>query len=343
MESEIRVSIVMPVYNAVKYIDKTIQSILNQTYKNYELIIIDDGATDGSSEICMLYAANNRQIRYFRQENKGTCAARNLGIELSRGEYISFFDHDDEYLQNYLEVMMEIAERNKADMVKCGVFFEESYADGSVKVRKEVFKKRIITREELIDLYNQLPISYFGVWNTLYKVSVLKDNYVRCPERIKHGQEDYFFNTSIVPFLNRIGFSDQCLYKHYRRINQSTSAKYYADRIDAMAEYFQLEVKTLSLFICESDWKQYYALLYARKITGVLAYVFQTNVGVHNETVKKILERYLMLCPYDETMTCLDWFAMCHTSKKYMCILWLILHNEKYLLIYLWRAKNAMS
>ena len=91
------VSIILPVYNAVNYIEKTITSVLNQTYKNFELIIVDDGATDGTSEICRNYAQKDYRISYYKQNNFGTAVARNRGIELAKGEYIAFLDHDDEY------------------------------------------------------------------------------------------------------------------------------------------------------------------------------------------------------------------------------------------------------
>ena len=123
------VSIILPVYNAVNYIEKTITSVLNQTYKNFELIIVDDGATDGTSEICRNYAQKDYRISYYKQNNFGTAVARNRGIELAKGEYIAFLDHDDEYLPHFLEELLEISEEDD-ELIKCGVIFREEYING---------------------------------------------------------------------------------------------------------------------------------------------------------------------------------------------------------------------
>ena len=104
-------SIIIPTYNRANFLSKAIQSVLNQTYSNFELIIIDDGSTDGTKEI--VSGLNDERIRYVYQENKGRSDARNLGIELSIGEYICFLDDDDFFLDNHLETMLLNAEKNK--------------------------------------------------------------------------------------------------------------------------------------------------------------------------------------------------------------------------------------
>ena len=95
-----------------------------QHYKNFELIIVDDGATDGTSEICRNYAQKDYRISYYKQNNFGTAVARNRGIELAKGEYIAFLDHDDEYLPHFLEELLEISEEDD-ELIKCGVIFRE--------------------------------------------------------------------------------------------------------------------------------------------------------------------------------------------------------------------------
>ena len=104
------VSVIIPVYNVERYLKKCIDSILNQTYKNLEIILVDDGSTDCSSKICDEYAKNDTRILVIHKANGGQSEARNIGISESKGEYIFFVDSDDYIEYNAIETMLEIAE-----------------------------------------------------------------------------------------------------------------------------------------------------------------------------------------------------------------------------------------
>ena len=90
-----KLSVIIPIYNVKDYLEKCIESVLNQDYKNFELILVDDGSTDGSEQICDKYSRNNPNALVFHQKNSGVCAARNLGIENATGDYLCFVDSDD--------------------------------------------------------------------------------------------------------------------------------------------------------------------------------------------------------------------------------------------------------
>ena len=111
-----KISVIVPVYNAEKYLDECIQSVLNQTYPDIELILVDDGSPDKSGEICDRYAKEDDRINVFHQKNSGVCAARNCGIELSSGEYFTFLDSDDTLSKYALEVLFKDIAENDADM-----------------------------------------------------------------------------------------------------------------------------------------------------------------------------------------------------------------------------------
>lgn len=113
------VSIIVPVYNAEKYLDKCIQSILCQTYDNFELILIDDGSSDRSLNICLSYREQDPRIVVLHQDNEGASAARNAGLDLCRGAYISFADSDDTMESNFLEVLVDALRSHNADAVRC--------------------------------------------------------------------------------------------------------------------------------------------------------------------------------------------------------------------------------
>ena len=115
---KVKVSIIVPVYNAEKTLERCINSILRQTYAEWEMIIIDDGSTDLSGQLCEQYALQDSRIIVIHQENKGVSAARNVGIDVAKGIYLIFVDSDDEIISTFLADYIEVAEREKSDVVK---------------------------------------------------------------------------------------------------------------------------------------------------------------------------------------------------------------------------------
>src|SRR5690625_188058 len=114
-----KISIIVPVYNAEKYIERCLKSILNQRYTNLEIIIVDDGSTDNSSKICIDYEKQYKNIIYVKKENEGPGPARNLGIRLASGDYIGFVDSDDFIHKDMYYNMIKELEKHDADIVEC--------------------------------------------------------------------------------------------------------------------------------------------------------------------------------------------------------------------------------
>lgn len=114
-----RLSIIVPVYNVAAWLPETVDSVLAQTFRDFELILVDDGATDDSGAICDRYAAQDHRVRVIHQENAGVSAARNTGVAAARGEFIGFADSDDIIERDMFAVMMELAQRYGADVVQC--------------------------------------------------------------------------------------------------------------------------------------------------------------------------------------------------------------------------------
>lgn len=113
------VSVIIPVFNSKVYISEALDSVINQTYKNLEIIIIDDGSTDGSGKICDEYAEKDNRIRVFHQKNIGVSAARNAGLDLAAGDFLAFLDSDDAYELTFIDSMMTAMIQNNADIVMC--------------------------------------------------------------------------------------------------------------------------------------------------------------------------------------------------------------------------------
>lgn len=217
-----KISIIVPVYNVEKYIDNCINSILNQRFKNFELLLIDDGSTDKSGEICDIYSQNDTRIKVFHQVNKGPSATRNLGISLSKGEYIGFVDSDDTINKEMYEEMYNLAIDNNYDMVACG-YKEVNYENESeyefirpLNGYYELVGDNIKIVLESLLCKNQI-LGYPSLCNKLYRKDIIIKNNISIKENIKIA-EDLCFNIQILDKANKIGSVNKVLYE-YRRIN----------------------------------------------------------------------------------------------------------------------------
>lgn len=196
------VSIIIPVYNAEKTIDRCINSVLNQTYKNFELILLDDGSTDTTGELCDAYAGRDKRIRVVHKKNSGVSDTRNQGIAMAEGEYLQFLDSDDWITSNATEIFMRTAKENACDMV---------IADFYRVVGERVSQKGAIDKEGIIDRNGyaanmmQKPADfYYGVlWNKLYKRSIIETYGIKMDTSISWC-EDFLFNMEYVRHVRNV-------------------------------------------------------------------------------------------------------------------------------------------
>lgn len=168
------ISVIVPVYNAEKYLDKCIQSILGQTYPNIELLLIDDGSTDSSGSICDRYLAGDTRVRVFHKSNEGISAARNLGLDNAKGEWIAFVDSDDWIDADMYEDMYNAAIRNQADMVCCDLWIE--YKNSRII---QSYDNRYDNHKLMYDCLEPIIEVYFVMWNKLVSRKLYDDNNIR--------------------------------------------------------------------------------------------------------------------------------------------------------------------
>lgn len=176
------ISVIIPVYNVEPYLRKCLDSVVNQTYRNLEILVIDDGSTDGSGAICDEYASD-RRMRIFHTENRGLSCARNLGLDEAKGEWIGFVDSDDWIEPDMYEALLKRAEETGADIVECGVFRE--YPGRTVERKK---KERKVSGERAVQELLVRELSN-AVWNKLWKR--------RCFETIRFPEERIFEEYSV--------------------------------------------------------------------------------------------------------------------------------------------------
>ncbi len=206
------ISIVVPVYKVEKYLHRCVDSILAQTFKDFELILVDDGSPDRCGEICDEYALKDDRIRVVHQENQGLSVARNVGIELARGEYIGFVDSDDYIHQDMYHRLYEELKNSDASFAMCDYYIVNE--DLSMKSIHD-FKKNLMTPLEALPMLN----SMMGfAWNKLYKKNIFK-NLRYPPGRI---YEDGLIAHKIFYFSDRIIYIPDKLYYYFQSSNSIT-------------------------------------------------------------------------------------------------------------------------
>lgn len=235
------ISIIVPIYKVEKYLKKCIESILKQTYKNIEIILVDDGSPDNCGKICDDYKQMDKRIKVIHKNNGGLSEARNYGIREARGDYLLFVDSDDFIAENICEILINNINKYSADMVICNFYyvFENKKAiknEMSSKKDVQVLEKENIIREYFLNYSVDLNVA----WNKLYKKDIFKGmNAILFPVGKLH--EDTYIMYKIYYNLNRLVRINKPLY-YYRQRNDSIissfSIKNVKDIIGYIKDYY---------------------------------------------------------------------------------------------------------
>lgn len=203
------VSVVIPCYNAEKYIEKTLDSICNQTFKNYEIICVNDGSTDGTLDILNKYKKKYKNFSVISKENDHGKTTIRKGLEKVRGKYVCVIDNDDYVSNDYIKELYNTITRENADIAVCG-FQRENYETGKV-ISKEMNKKRksIIISED----YGELLEVNTSLWNKMFKANIIT---AIVSEDILFGM-DMVYLAYIYPMVEKISFNDRILYYYQVR------------------------------------------------------------------------------------------------------------------------------
>ncbi len=230
------VSIIMPIYNAEKYVAQAIESVLNQTLTDFELILINDGSTDKSAEICASYARDDQRITLIHQNNGGICSARNKGLELAQGEYIAFIDNDDVYLPDLLEENYTLAKKYNADILKYGNQYikQKKFSADTIHSSGKLNEEALLVIEK-----NDLPAEYkklneadllVYVWDGLFKTELIRKKQITFDSQFKYGHEDRVFCMQLYPHSMCVVINPKIYYQHIV-YKTSTSRVFSIDRI----------------------------------------------------------------------------------------------------------------
>lgn len=211
------ISVVMPVYNAELYLDRAISSMLQQTFDDFELILVDDGSQDNSLSICNVYAERDKRIKVFHKENQGVSAARLKGFAEMKGDYFTSYDPDDWMEPCYLEELLKCAKAGDADIVYCD--YDMVYSDKTVNV---VYP--LPDLDKVTYLKAQMVGGMWGVyWNKLIRTSLMRDHQIK-PIVGLTIWDDFIVVNSCALYAKKISYCDKILY-HYNQQNTNSVTK----------------------------------------------------------------------------------------------------------------------
>ncbi len=246
------ISVIVPVYNVENYIKECLDSILSQSFQSFELILVDDGSTDGSGRICDEYKEKDSRIRVFHKENRGLSSARNKGIDEAKGEYLCFVDSDDTIRDDYLNTLYNVITADNADLAMCDIEDTRlTKADQRSKHSSQMTS--IDAKKWLYDDRTREYVLMVVAWNKLYSSYIFKE--IRYPDGRLH--EDEFIIGQILDKSTKITFVPEKLYCYRDNVSGITSKVRkmdirHLDGIDALTERIALalydEDKELACF-----------------------------------------------------------------------------------------------
>lgn len=278
------ISIIVPIYQVEKYIRQCVDSIIAQTYKDIEIILVDDGSPDNCPQICDEYAEKDDRVKVIHQENKGLIEARKSGLRASTGEYVCFVDSDDWIEPDMYEQIIIAIQQHEPDCVITQFFYSYSEREEQSKYcfSKEYYNKTELVNEVFPVMLFKDKFYTFGVypncWTKVFKKSILEKHLYDVDSRIRMG-EDIAFTFPCLMECNSLAFVDRALY-HYRINPESMTKSYDINLKDIyLLPYLSLVEKSVSLKVDLSGQLPYY-LLYLTN------FVIRNEASVYNSETK---------------------------------------------------------
>lgn len=312
-----KVSIIMPVYNADKSLEKAIKSVINQEYINWELIVVENGKRGQAEKICNSY--QNKNIKYKYVEKANVSNARNVGIDESQGEYIAFLDSDDEYEVNFLEKMVNRIEQDRSQIVTCG--FKKIFSKEEMLLKNPEEVKLTENIREYLEILKENYL-YNEIWNKLYIAEIIKKFNIKMKPEIDLG-EDFLFNLDYAKHINKASFINEMLYK-YTDGNTGLKLKYRKDKFDIEYKLTQY----LEEFYKTNGWNMNYIYnRYARIYYNLIIDIYKYNNPETDEEKNNRLKEIISNKQFNDE---LNFLKNKVTEKKFkIAIKYFFLKGEK--------------
>lgn len=317
------ISIIVPVFNVREYLDRCLQSLVSQVYRNIEIILIDDGSSDGSSKLCDDWCEKDARIKVIHTENRGVSFARNTGLDYAQGEYLCFADADDYVSRNYVSTMYRSLITNGADIAMTGYYFSSG---DTFRDTKETSQVEIYTYKEIIQEYILHSKFMDGVVCKLFPRSII-DNF-RFDTKIRIA-EDALFTHLVLEKCKTIVYKDDKLYCYYIRSGSATNSVF---------DERYLECKYVIDFIYERQramFPEMDSLFYKSKVMSYCRKI-QDSLSDNSQKSKKIRNQFL--CEV-KSSSCDKLWKYCNTNEK---IRYILIKHHIFLLTAYEYAKNRI-
>ena len=241
------VSVIMPVYNSFSYLKDAVDTVLAEKSEEFELILVDDGSTDGSSSLCDEIEQTDRRVRVFHKQNGGMCQARNIGIANARGKWVAFMDNDDMILPGFIDENLIIAQEYECDCLVFGRKWVQIDTFGSTQfsIEEAPEKKECLYGKAVLGSYFKCTSVSDGVWVRFYKRSMLTEHGIAFDESFRSGFEDSLFNDLVIEHAQSYAFNPKCYYVWFRRESHSTSMQTSENRLTSLSKTLEHEYRIL--------------------------------------------------------------------------------------------------
>lgn len=332
----LKVSVIMPVYNSDKYLEKSIRTVLEQSLEEFELILIDDGSSDRSGQICDQFAEKDKRVKVVHQKNRGLSAARNVGLRMAEGEYLAFADNDDECLPGFLEKNYAIAKKYDADMVKFGresVVVDEN--DNVYGKDERNLKEAYYSRNQIIEQYFELRGRdiFSPVWDGLYRNSMVQDNHIEFPEELRYGEEDTVFCLKCVQVMNSLALNEGVYFKHYFRKKHSQSSKFHPLTLDKLIYSAKVEKEVLGSFGIKVDKCKYVLNNAKYQLIQILLQLYHHDCDYSIAKKRAYMKSLKKYDAFRFDLSNKEYKKLFSLDKKKTSIVWLYEHNCYMLLL----------
>lgn len=292
MEKEPLLSVIVPVYNTHRYLERCIESLSRQTYRNLEIILIDDGSTDDSPAACDAFAAAMENVRVLHKKNAGLGFARNSGLDLAAGEYVAFVDSDDYVEDNMYQRLMEECKRVNADAVFCEHTFIRNDGIGvpmKSSMEAGVYSGRQILRAMMgADPEARLDFDFnMSAWMGIYSRNVLEAAALRFSSERKVISEDFLFNMQFLQKAETVAYIKDCLYCYCENTG-SLTRRYIQNRLSKEKDLYGMVRELLEGEVEDADWLRYHRLFLGRIRSTICQEVYYEKSGSLRERIRAI-------------------------------------------------------
>lgn len=240
MENRPLISVIVPIYKVEKYIHKSVGSILHQTYRNLEIILVDDGSPDSCGKIADEFASEDARVRVIHKKNGGLSDARNAGLKVATGDYIYFFDSDDRASENLLDTALRAYQKEELDLVCFNYIecYENTGEEKKISLESHIYEKRgrginLVIKEYLS--YKRYRLGYC-VWNKLYRADIIRSHQIIFEDNARIFSEDICFNLYYILYCKRIRVIPEYLYYYLNRETSIMGKSKKEPRLDQFME-----------------------------------------------------------------------------------------------------------